>query len=64
MMTIDINRTMQDLPPIGLDELLERALQQRIDRKYLLPIPALDPLLQELAPSARIPAGASPCRTW
>ena len=55
MMTLEINETLGSLDPIGLDELLERAaLQQRIDRKYLLPSAELDPLLQKLAPEARI----------
>jgi len=55
MMTLEINGTLSSLDPIGLDELLERAaLQQRIDRKYLLPSAELDPLLQQLAPQARV----------
>ena len=54
-MTLDIGESIGGLEPICLDELLQRAaLQQRMDRKYLLPMAELDPLLHELAPDARI----------
>lgn len=38
------------LPPIGLDELVERAaLQTRVDRKYVVPAAELDGILAEVA---------------
>jgi hypothetical protein len=46
---------MSDLAPIGLDELNDRAaLQTRIDRKYLLPMDEVRPLLAEIGPQARV----------
>jgi hypothetical protein len=44
MMTVEIGETLGTLRPICLDELLQRAaLQQRVDRKYLLPMAELGP---------------------
>ena len=44
-----------DLPPVSLDELTDRAaLLTRIDRKYLLPLAAVDALIVALAPDARV----------
>lgn len=43
------------LPPVTLDELLaDAALQTRVDRKYVLPVAALDVLLDELDPATRV----------
>ena len=55
MKTVDTERTMARLDPVGLDELLERAaLQERVDRKYLLPTTEVEPLVESLGPGARI----------
>lgn len=55
MRTIDVDRTMAALDPVSLEELLERAaLQDRVDRKYLLPTADVEPLVQALGPDARI----------
>ncbi|MFC0526234.1 polyphosphate polymerase domain-containing protein [Phytohabitans kaempferiae] len=44
-----MSAALSTLNPIGLDDLLERAaLQTRIDRKYVVPRPAVDHLLAEL----------------
>ncbi|PVU82697.1 molecular chaperone [Cellulomonas sp. WB94] len=54
-MTTAILGALDALAPIDLDELNAlAALQTRIDRKYLVPLVALDGLLQELEPGARI----------
>jgi hypothetical protein len=46
---------LADLTPITLDELLNRAaLQTRVDRKYILPLVDLPPLLQALSGSGQI----------
>jgi len=55
MTTVDIDRTMATLDPVSLQELLVRAaLQERVDRKYLLPTTDIEPLMQALGPDARI----------
>lgn len=47
--------TVDALDPIGLDELVARAaLATRTDRKYLIPIGALDGLLTGLEPGTRV----------
>ncbi|MFB2586669.1 polyphosphate polymerase domain-containing protein [Herbiconiux liukaitaii] len=46
---------LQELEPIGLDELVQRAaLQTRIDRKYVLPATALPSVAEGLAPGTRV----------
>ncbi|WP_093837047.1 polyphosphate polymerase domain-containing protein [Streptomyces aidingensis] len=43
------------MAPIGLEELMARAmLQTRIDRKYVLPLSVLHALLEELPPDTRV----------
>jgi hypothetical protein len=43
------------LDPVGLDELVETAsLQTRVDRKYLVPLTALDDLVDSLEPGTRV----------
>jgi len=55
MRTIDVETTMAGLDPVSLEELLERAaLQDRVDRKYLLPTADVEPLVQALGLNARI----------
>lgn len=55
MRTIDVDLTMAGLDPVSLDEVLARAaLQDRVDRKYLLPTTEVDPLVQALGSDARI----------
>lgn len=54
-MTTAVLVALDTLAPIDLDELNARAaLQTRIDRKYLVPVAALDGLLHELEPGARV----------
>ncbi|WP_238402372.1 VTC domain-containing protein [Cellulomonas sp. H30R-01] len=51
-MTPDV---LHRLTPVTLDELLaDAALQTRVDRKYVLPVSALDLLLDELDPATRV----------
>ncbi|NKY40828.1 VTC domain-containing protein [Cellulomonas septica] len=51
-MTVD---TLRRLAPVTLDELLtDAALQTRVDRKYVLPVTALDALLDGLDPATRV----------
>lgn len=46
---------LDDLDPIGLDELVRQAsLQTRVDRKYLLPADRLPHVLRRLAGTARV----------
>lgn len=46
---------LEELPPIGLEELLERALlQTRMDRKYVIPVETVNDLLGVLPPGTRI----------
>lgn len=50
-MTLD---ALHRLAPVTLDELLaDASLQTRVDRKYLLPVAALDALLDDLDPATR-----------
>lgn len=52
---IDPTETLAGLAPISLDELTERAaLQTRFDRKYVLPLAQVRPLLSRLDPDTRI----------
>jgi hypothetical protein len=54
-MTPPLVSALARLDPIGLDELVDRAaLQNRVDRKYLVPAEALPRLLERLAPHAQV----------
>lgn len=55
-MTASIVRSpVADMPPIGLEELTERAaLLTRIDRKYVLPVDRVDRLLADVSSDARV----------
>ncbi|MCS5736267.1 polyphosphate polymerase domain-containing protein [Herbiconiux daphne] len=53
-------RRVHDFAPIGLEELVERAsLQTRVDRKYVVPVAALDGILADIAASGET-GGAAP----
>jgi hypothetical protein len=46
---------LHTMPAVGLDELIDRAaLLTRVHRKYVLPRGRLEPVLQALAPPARV----------
>jgi hypothetical protein len=54
-MTVDTADLMDSLDPVSLQELLTRAaLQDRVDRKYLLSTPQLETLVEALGPVARV----------
>lgn len=47
--------TVRVLPPIGLEELVERAgLLLRVDRKYVVPVGQVEALVGQVAPGARV----------
>lgn len=55
MTTSPIARALEQLAPVGLAELIDRAaLQTRVDRKYLVPAEALPRLLERLGRHARV----------
>ncbi|MFY1633543.1 polyphosphate polymerase domain-containing protein [Solwaraspora sp. WMMB335] len=55
MITLPIASSLADLAVVGLAELIDQAaLQTRVDRKYLVPLAELPPLLSRAAPYARV----------
>jgi hypothetical protein len=55
MTTEIVSRPLLSLPPIGLDELTERAaLQTRVDRKYLVPAGEVDGVLAGVGPDTMV----------
>lgn len=51
---------LRAMPAVGLDELVDRAaLLTRVDRKYVLPRARVEPVLQALAPHARVSMSAA-----
>lgn len=54
MTGLDVARLLADVPTVGLDGLGEADLQQRVDRKYLLRLDQLAPLVDELASTHRV----------
>lgn len=50
-----VTSTVQVLPPIGLEELVERAgLLMRVDRKYVVPVGQVEALVGQVATGARV----------
>lgn len=55
MITLPIASSLAEMESIGLAELIDRAaLQTRVDRKYVVPVAELPPLLSQLSPYARV----------
>jgi hypothetical protein len=50
-----VTSTVHLLPPIGLEELVERAgLLMRVDRKYVVPVEQVEALVGQVAPRAQV----------
>ncbi|WP_326555139.1 polyphosphate polymerase domain-containing protein [Micromonospora sp. NBC_01813] len=55
MITLPIASTLAEMDPIGLAELIDcAALQTRVDRKYVVPLSELPPLLSQLTSYAHV----------